>query len=147
MAYTTIDDPSAHFQNYSFSKSAGTGSAVFDGNSDLQPDFLWTKSFSNADSHEIWDSTRGVNSTLFSDSQAGEDTAANRITSFDTDGYSWGSAGNHNAAGNMVAWAWKANGGTTSSNTDGTITSTVQANTDAGFSIVTFTSPSSGSFL
>ena len=39
----------------------------------------------------------------------------------------------------FVAWQWKANGGTTSSNTDGSITSTVQANTDAGFSIVTFT--------
>jgi len=38
-----------------------------------------------------------------------------------------------------VAWNWKANGGTTSSNSDGSITSTVQANTDAGFSIVTYT--------
>jgi hypothetical protein len=39
----------------------------------------------------------------------------------------------------FVAWQWKANGGTTASNTDGSITSTVQANTDAGFSIVTYT--------
>ena len=38
-----------------------------------------------------------------------------------------------------MAWNWKANGGTTSSNSDGTITSTVQANTTAGFSIITYT--------
>ena len=139
MAYTTINDPSAHFYTYAFSKSSGTGSATFDGNSDLQPDFLWVKSRTNADSHELWVSTRGVNSTLFSDSTSAEDTAANRIVSFDTDGFTWGNAGNLNAAGNFVSWAWKANGGTTSSNTDGNITSTVQSNLDAGFSIVTYT--------
>jgi len=139
MAYTTINDPSAHFQSYDFSKSAGTGSTTFDGNSDLQPDFLWVKSISNNDGHEVWDSSRGVNSTLFTHATEAQDTSANRIVSFDTDGFTWGNAGNLNAGGTFVSWAWKANGGTTSSNTDGTITSTVQANTDAGFSIVTFT--------
>ena len=140
MSYTNgLDDPSAYFYAYAFSKSSGTGSVTFDANSDLQPDFLWVKSRSNADSHELWDSTRGVSSTLFSDVTAAEDLADNRLVSFDTDGFTWGNAGNLNAAGNFVSWAWKANGGTTSSNTDGTITSTVQANTDAGFSIVTYT--------
>jgi hypothetical protein len=139
MAYTNIDDPSANFYTYAFSKSAGTGSVTFDANSDLQPDFLWVKSRSNADSHELWDSTRGVNSTLFSDNSGAEDTSANRIVSFDTDGFTWGNAGNLNAAGDFVSWAWKANAGSTSSNTSGTITSTVQVNSDAGFSIVTYT--------
>jgi len=145
MAYTTIDDPSAHFYAYAFSKSSGTGSVTFDANSDLQPDFLWVKSGTNEDSHELWDSTKGVNSTLFSDSTSAEDTAANRLVSFDTDGFTWGNAGNLNAAGNFASWAWKANGGTTSSNTDGTITSTIQANTDAGFNIVTYTGNGSNS--
>jgi hypothetical protein len=139
MAYTNIDDPSVHFQSYAFSKSSGTGSATFDGNSDLQPDFLWVKSRSNADSHELWDSTRGVNSTLFSDNTSAEDPAANRIVSFDTDGFTWGNAGNLNAAGDFVSWAWKANGGSTVTNTDGSANSTVQANTDAGFSILEIT--------
>ena len=147
MAYTTINDPSAHFYAYAFSKSSGTGSATFDANSDLQPDFLWVKSRTNADSHELWDSTRGVNSTLFSDNAGAEDTSANRIVSFDTDGFTWGNAGNLNAAGDFVSWAWKANGGTTSSNTDGSITSTVQANTDAGFSIVTYTGTGSAATI
>ena len=144
MAYTTIDDSSAHFYSYAFTKSSGTGSETFDGNSDLQPDFLWVKSRTNADAHELWDSTRGVNSTLFSHNTEAEDTSANRIVSFDTDGFTWGNAGNLNAAGDFVSWAWKANGGTTSSNTDGSLTSTVQANTDAGFSIVTYTNAATG---
>src|SRR5210317_1970111 len=145
MAYSTIKDPSAHFYAYAFSKSSGTGSATFDGNSDLQPDFLWVKSRTNADSHELWDSTRGVNSTLFSSSTEAEDTAANRIVSFDTDGFTWGNAGNLNAAGDFVSWAWKANGGTTSTNTDGSITTTTQVNSDAGFSIVTWAGGGTGS--
>ena len=147
MAYTNIDDPSAHFYSYAFSKSSGTGSATFDGNSDLQPDFLWVKSRSNADGHELWDSTRGVNSTLFSHASEAQDTSANRIASFDTDGFTWGSAGNLNAAGTFVSWAWKANGGTTSSNTDGTVTTTTQVNSDAGFSIITYTGTGGGETL
>lgn len=139
MAYTTIDDPSVYFQSHTFTKSAGTGSTTFTGNSDLQPDFLWTKSRTNADSHELWDSSRGVNSTLFSDNSGAEDTSANRITSFNTDGYSWGNAGNHNAAGDIAAWAWKVNGGTTVSQTTAPINSTAQKNSDAGINIIQYT--------
>jgi len=66
-------------------------------------------------------------------------STTDQITSFDADGFTVGNAMevmlNQNGA-TYVAWCWKANGGTTSSNTDGTITSTVQANTKAGFSIV-----------
>lgn len=138
-AYTTIDDPSEYFQVYAFTKSSGAGSATFDGNSDLQPDFLWVKSRTNADSHELWDSTRGVSATLFSNSSEVEDAADNRLTSFNTDGFSWGTAGNLNAAGDVVSFGWKANGGTTSSNTDGDLTSTVQFNSTAKFSIITYT--------
>ena len=139
MAYTTIDDSSAHFYSYAFSKSSGTGSVTFDGNSDLQPDFLWVKSRTNADSHELWDSTRGVSSTLFSDVNEKADLTDNRLVSFDTDGFTWGNAGNLNAAGNFVSWAWKANAGSTSSNTSGTLTSTIQSDTTAGFCIATYT--------
>jgi len=139
MAYTTIDDPSVYFQSYAFSKSSGTGSATFDGNSDLQPDFLWVKSRTNADSHELWDSTRGVSSTLFADVNEAADPSDNRLVSFNTDGFTWGNAGNLNAAGNFVSWAWKANAGSTSSNTSGTLTSTIQSDTTAGFCIATYT--------
>jgi len=62
------------------------------------------------------------------------------MKSFDTDGFTLGTSGSTNENGQTyVAWQLKANAGSTSSNTDGDITSTVQANTTAGFSIVTFT--------
>ena len=139
MAYTTIDDPTAHFQSEAFTTPGGASSTTFDGNSDLQPDMIWAKQRNAANGHELWDSTRGVNSTVFPDNTSAEDTAANRITAFNSDGFSWGNAGNLNTAGDFVAWAWKANGGTTATNTDGSENSTVQANTDAGFSIVEIT--------
>lgn len=66
-----------------------------------------------------------------------EGTVTNGVTAFGTNGFTVGSAADVNED-NLVAWQWKASG-TTSSNTDGTITSTVQANTDAGFSIITYT--------
>ena len=59
--------------------------------------------------------------------------------SFNTDGFLLGNNQLIQCRKTYVAWQWKANGGTTSSNTDGTITTTVQANQDAGFSIVTYT--------
>ena len=75
-----------------------------------------------------------------SNNNAAETANATLLKSFDTDGFTVGTAGNTNSNGNtLVAWQWKANGGTTSSNTDGNITSTVQSNQDAGFSIVTYT--------
>ena len=139
MAYTSIDDSSEHFQSNIFTTSGGSGSTTFGGNSNLQPDFLWVKQRNAGNSNELWDSSRGVNSTMFSGVTEAEDTATGRLSSFDTDGFSWGTSGNLNTAGNFVSWAWKVNGGTTSTNTDGSANSTVQANTTAGISVVTFT--------
>ena len=117
----------------------------------FQPDWLWTKSRSNAESHRLHDSSRGDNGTVMyelnSDNTEAEGTDT-LVTGFDALGFNIAAGGNTpNVSGRTyVAWNWKANGGTTSSNTDGSITSTVQANTDAGFSIVTATSLSSGTW-
>ncbi len=43
MAYTTIDDPSAHFQVTLYTGNSGDNAITNDGNSDLQPDWLWIK--------------------------------------------------------------------------------------------------------
>jgi hypothetical protein len=143
MAYTNIDDPSAYFQAILYSGNGGTQSITNDGNSDLQPDLVWIKSRSNASWHSLQDSTRGATKTLFSNTNNAEVTYTNAQTSFDSDGFSLAadsSGGSVNVnSRTYVGWQWKANGGTTASNTDGDITSTVQANTDAGFSIVTYT--------
>ena len=141
MAYTTIDDPSAYFQTATYTGSGGTGghAIVNDGNSDLQPDLVWLKQRSYASSHRLMDSTRGGNKMLESDTVNAEATYG-YISSFDTDGFTLGYSDNSfdGYGREYVGWQWKANGGTTSSNTSGTITTTVQANTDAGFSIVTW---------
>jgi hypothetical protein len=142
MAYTTIDDPSAYFQTKIYTGNGSSGHAItFDGNSDLQPDWIWNKSRSIADSHAVFDSTRGINKILFPNITNAESTDTNgNLESFDTNGITVG--GNQEYANksgsSQVTWAWKANGGTTSSNTDGSITSTVQVDTTAGFSIVTY---------
>ena len=141
MAYSDIKDPSAYFQTKTYTGTNNSNALTNDGNSDLKPDFIWIKRRDYNNGHQLLDSTRGVDKILGSELSSAETTLANRLSSFDTDGFTVeSSSGAYNASGEpFVAWQWKANGGTTSSNTDGTITSTVQANQDAGFSIVTYT--------
>ena len=107
----------------------------------FQPDFVWLKNRSqNFYAPRIFDSSRGATKRLQSSTTASESAEANSLTSFDTGGFTLGSDPYVNNSGdNFVAWCFKANGGTTSSNTDGNITSTVQANTDAGFAIAKVT--------
>jgi hypothetical protein len=142
MAYTTIDDPSAYFQTDLYT---GTGSSLantFDGNSDMQPDWVWIKERNGAADHALYDSSRGVQEQLESNTTTAETTEATGLTAFGSDGFTVGALAQVNTSSDTyVAWAWKANGGTTASNTDGDITSTVQVNSDAGFSIVTDSPP------
>jgi len=139
--YTTINDPSAHFQTALYTGNGTSTNAVTNtGNSNLQPDWLWIKSRSLSSDHIIFDSTRGTNKRLSSNTTGAEETQA-YYSSFDTDGFTIGSDNanvNQNSA-TYVNWQWKANGGTTATNSNGTITSTVQANTTAGFSIISYT--------
>jgi len=146
MAYTNIDDPSAYFQTALYTGNNTANHAITnDGNSDLQPDMLWIKSRDAAHSHWLVDSNRGVNKGFFVDATDAEKTslATRDVASFDTDGFTVGvpyqSSSTNSNASTKVAWQWKANGGTTSTDTTSSITSTVQVNSDAGFSIVTYT--------
>ena len=169
MAYTNIDDPSAYFQTLTYT---GNGShprnLTNDGNSDLKPDLVWLKNRTDGGTNHVlanssigWDAPKGqgypwedgpFGGQMASDSSGAENTpnaTYGYVSAALTDGFTAAAGGTNgdtaNANGkNFVAWQWKANGGTTSSNTDGSITSTVQANTDAGFSIQTFTGASSG---
>jgi len=149
MAYTTIDDPSAYFHTRLYSgNNSGSGLAVTNNanSGNFQPDWVWIKRRDSSGSHGLHDSNRGSTKRLKSDANEAEDTNSNILASFDSNGFTIGdNSGNYNASGTYVGWQWKANGGTTSSNTDGSITSTVQANTTAGFSIVTYTGTGSAS--
>ena len=103
----------------------------------FQPDFVWLKARSSAFGHGLFDVIRGATKRLSSDGAGAEGTESG-VTSFDSNGFSIGSATFGNNSGTtMVGWNWKANGAGVT-NTDGTITSTVSANTTAGFSIVTW---------
>ena len=141
MAYTNIDDPSAYFQTALYTGNSGNARQVTnDGNSDLKPDLVWIKGRSNQSHNLLYDSTRGVYKQIYSDITNSEATVTNSLQEFSTDGFKVGSYvyANENTH-TFVAWQWKANSGTTSSNTAGNITSTVQVNSTAGFSIVKWT--------
>ncbi|MDP6584460.1 MAG: hypothetical protein QF535_07370, partial [Anaerolineales bacterium] len=131
----SIADPTAHFNTVVYSGNASTRSITGIG---FQPDFIWGKQRNGTNAHALVNSVTGNTKYLSSQRTNAEDTQTDVVTSFDSDGFSLGaSAGfdmNHSGS-NLVAWNWKA-GGTASSNTDGSITSSVSANTDAGFSIV-----------
>jgi len=139
MAYTTINKPSDYFNTLIYTGD-GTDNRSITGLG-FQPDFCWFKDRTGANSHNLFDSVRGVNKPLISNSTSAELTGFNLFNSFDSDGFtiSGATADNTNFNGNnFVSWSWKA-GGTGVSNTNGSITSTVSANTTAGFSIVTYT--------
>ena len=106
----------------------------------FKPDFVWMKKRSSAESHILQNSIAGTTKFLISNSTATEDTSSAIIQSFDTNGFTVGSSSVVNgSATTYVGWQWQAGQGTTSSNTSGSITSTVSASTTAGFSIVTYT--------
>jgi hypothetical protein len=140
MAYTNIDDPSAYFQTATWSGNSSTQDITNDGNSDLQPDWIWIKQRSSTQWHTLTDTSRGLTKYQFTNSNGLESTITNMVTASNTDGFSLGSDQRGNASSQTyVGWQWKCNGGTTSSNTDGDITTTVQVNQDAGFSIIQYT--------
>lgn len=118
----------------------GTGSAQSIVNSGgFQPDFVWAKSRSNALYHNLMDAVRGTNKDLYSNSTGAEETNAQIFTALNSNGFSVGTDASANTNGaTYVGWQWKGNG-TGSSNTAGSITSTVSANPTAGFSVVTYT--------
>ena len=111
----------------------------------FQPDLIWIKGRSQSNpSNNLIDAVRGNTKYLFSNLTVAEETVTDAVTAFNSDGFSLGANATgvypyvNFGTGTFVAWNWKANG-SGSTNTAGSITSTVSANTTAGFSIVTFT--------
>jgi hypothetical protein len=104
------------------------------------PDLVWIKQRTQAYHHELYDAVRGVQKMLQSSSTQQETTEAQGLLSFDSDGFTVGTRTNVNQnSTNLVAWCWDAGSGSAASNTDGSITSTVKANTGYGFSITSYT--------
>ena len=146
MAYTTIDNPELYFQTKLYTGNGSTQSITLDGSEDMQPDWIWIKDRSATNHNMVTDSVRGATKTLFTNLANAESTDANTVTAFNSDGFSIGSDTNNNANTNTyVSWNWKA-GGSASSNSNGSITSSVSANTTAGFSIVSYSGSTNSTF-
>jgi hypothetical protein len=117
--------------------NGGTGTS-------FQPDFVWVKDRTSAYNNILANSVAGATNFLSSNTASAESSTAGVITSLNSNGFSVGSVANVNQNTDaLVAWQWLA-GGTAVSNTSGSITSQVSANTTSGFSVVTFTVPTSG---
>jgi hypothetical protein len=140
MAYSDIKDPSAHFTTTLYTGDGSFQDITNNANAgNFKPDMIWTKSRSDNGGHSVQNSNVGAGEQVYPYLNAAEESVEG-VRAFLTNGFSVGSNGTTNANGiTFVAWQWKANGGTTSTNNDGNHTSVVQANQDAGFSIVTYT--------
>ena len=100
----------------------------------------WAKSRDNTESNTLYDSSRGRQLQLSSNNTTAQNTQTDGLQKFLKGGYQCEDHERINQSGiSYVGWNWVANGGTTASNTDGATSSTVQANTTAGFSIVEYT--------
>ena len=116
--------------------STGTTQTVTNSGS-MQPDFVWQKVRSNSQDHYLFDAVRGSSNWLESNTTDVEGTSATFLTSFNSNGVTWGTGNLPNGWTNVI-WQWNA-GGSTVTNTAGSISSQVRANPTAGFSIVTWT--------
>ena len=144
MTEPTITKPSDHFQVIAYE---GTSASTLTVNTNFQADWVWIKERTNSRSWHMYDTIRGVGKSLYTNGGWVEDTnevngyldqfnaTSIRLTNGSTSGNNVKGSSDSNT---YVMYCMKA-GGTASSNSDGTITSNVSANTTAGFSIVSYT--------
>ena len=140
MAYTTINKSSLNFNTKLFTGDGSSSRGIT--GVGFQPDWVWLKARSKANSNILIDAVRGQK-RLRSDTSGNEADVSSEFISFDTDGFTV----TENAANEMnnnsttyAAWNWKAGTGAGSSNTDGSInTTSTSVNSAAGFSISTYT--------
>tara|TARA_R110002020_G_C16228823_1_gene768176 strand:- start:111 stop:1538 length:1428 start_codon:yes stop_codon:yes gene_type:complete len=111
MAYTTIDDPSEFFHTQLYVGNETNRTITNDGNSDLQPDFIWVKNRTHGEDNNLVNTSVGVDKYLISNSNSAEATDTDRCTGVTSDGFSIGTDHRWNrSSGNYVAWQWKAGG-------------------------------------
>jgi len=136
--YTNIDNPFKHFNTILWTGNGADGRALT--GVGFQPDLVWIKDRDDTESHRLTDSVRGATKSLRSNQTNAEATETDGLQSFDSDGFTVGTQGSMNKSNGdkFVGWSWLT-GGSASSNSDGSITSSVSANTTAGFSIVSYT--------
>ena len=140
MAYTTIKKSKDHFDGKIY---LGSSSAVTVTGLEFQPDLVWVKDRDNGNNHCLVDAVRGTGKYISSNLGSAEiNNSSQSISAFTSDGFTTGINNPANEPASttkgFMSWNWLANG-TGVANTDGSISSTVSANTTSGFSIVSYT--------
>ena len=133
MAYTTVPKSTDYFKPEIYT---GNGSSKTISTLNFQSDFTWIKNRATTDMHSLFDAVRGATKRISTNIITAQATETQDLTAFNTNGFTVGTSGavNTNSV-SYASWNWKANGAG-SSNTDGSITSTVSVNTTSGFSMV-----------
>ena len=144
MAYTPIDKPSDYFNTVLYTGNGSTNAITGVG---FQPDWLWLKKRNSSVNHFLFDAVRGASKELNCNNTEAEASPANYLSSFDSDGFTIGSDSDINGnSDTLVSWNWLGANGT-ASNSDGSITTTVSANTTSGFSVMSYTGTGSNATL
>ena len=108
MAYTTIDNPELYFQVVTYTGNATGRTITLDGDEDMQPDLVWGKIRSESQDHVLVDAVRGVTKQLYSSDASVEQTEAQGLTGFASDGFTLGTHAYFNKdTATYVAWCWK----------------------------------------
>ena len=133
-------NPKKHFDVVTYNGNGPTGQSIT--GLDFKPDLVWIKSRSFSNNHHMFDIVRGPDKILRTSTSDAESEVTGVMSSFNSNGFTVKEGGGNNATNangqQLVAWCWKA-GGAASSNSNGTITTSVSVNQEAGFSIVTWT--------
>ena len=135
---SSITDGSQYMNTVTYTGNSSTNAITGVG---FSPDWIWLKRRDSANSHQTYDSVRTLGYVLSTNKTDAEADETSKFVSIDSDGFTIKSAaGSHNLLNaTYVSWNWRGSDSTAVSNTDGTITSTVSANTTSGFSVVTYT--------
>jgi len=124
----------------------GTGSSNAITGVGFKPDWSWIKERNGTSDHQVTDSTRGVTKFIETNTTANQATDTNGLTAFGSDGFTVGSSAHYNTNNDTyVGWSWRAKGGTTSTNDEGDVDTTIQVDPSTGFSIVQYTGSLSSS--
>jgi len=153
MAYTNIDKPEDFFSATLYTGDGSADQSMT--GAGFKPDFLWIKRRNASERHVLTNVAMGVSDGAYkwldsADTHV-EFSGGTGVASFDSDGFTIKTSDTTwNASGSTyVFWSWKANGGTTTSKSSATVSGNVttpcvqQVNTDAGFSILTYTASTS----
>jgi len=142
MAYTDIDDPTLYFSSTIWTGNATDDRAIVIDGTGMQPDFIWIKSRNDGDNHRLVNSVSGATKHIESDNTSAEQTSGN-VKTFTSAGVTLSTNGAVNENNELyVSWAWKAGTSFTndaSSTSVGSIDSAGSVNTDAGFSVISYT--------